>query len=150
MPELPGVHLALVGPDEGHETGRLARAAAARDERIHVLPPVDDPLPLYADADVVVLPSEGDSFGMAAAEAVSCGVPVVVSDQAGVAEFVDGAALVVPLSRPTLREAIARVLDDEALASTLAEAGPRVAAANDADAIVERQLAIYRTLLSAG
>ena len=55
------------------------------------------PLDLYADADVFVLPSAGESFGMVAAEAAAAGTAVVVTDQCGIAEWLspDG-ALVVP------------------------------------------------------
>jgi glycosyltransferase involved in cell wall biosynthesis len=77
--------------------------------------PVDG---LYAGADLLVLPSRVESFGMAAAEALACGVPVIAADTGGVREAVDptagllvrpddpvalAAALGVWLSRPDLR-----------------------------------------------
>ena len=55
------------------------------------------PHELYPQADVFVLASAGESFGMVAAEAAAAGTPVIVSDRCGVAEFFDdGEALVVP------------------------------------------------------
>ena len=52
---------------------------------------------VYADADVFVLPSEYENFGMVAAEAAAAGAPIVVTDRCGVAEcFADRGALVVP------------------------------------------------------
>lgn len=44
---------------------------------------------VLAQADVFLLPSETESFGLAALEALSCGVPVVASDVGGVPEVVD-------------------------------------------------------------
>jgi N-acetyl-alpha-D-glucosaminyl L-malate synthase BshA len=43
---------------------------------------------LLAAADVFLLPSEQESFGLAALEALSCGIPVVASDIGGVPELV--------------------------------------------------------------
>jgi N-acetyl-alpha-D-glucosaminyl L-malate synthase BshA len=47
---------------------------------------------LLAAADVFLLPSETESFGLAALEALSCGVPVVASDVGGLPEVVDHGA----------------------------------------------------------
>ncbi|HEV7624285.1 MAG TPA: glycosyltransferase [Amnibacterium sp.] len=47
---------------------------------------------LYAGADVLVLPSRAESYGMVAAEALACGVPVIASDTGGIREALDRAA----------------------------------------------------------
>jgi N-acetyl-alpha-D-glucosaminyl L-malate synthase BshA len=44
---------------------------------------------LLAAADVFLLPSEQESFGLAALEALSCGIPVVASNIGGIPEQVD-------------------------------------------------------------
>jgi len=46
-------------------------------------------LRLYQDADVFVLPSLAEAFGIATIEAMACGLPVVVSDAGGTADIVD-------------------------------------------------------------
>jgi len=45
-----------------------------------------------ADADIFVLPSQNENFGNAAAEAVACGTPVVVTDRCGIAPLIEGRA----------------------------------------------------------
>ncbi|MCU1474518.1 glycosyltransferase family 4 protein [Amnibacterium sp.] len=51
--------------------------------------PVDG---LYTGADVLVLPSRTESYGMVAAEALACGVPVIATDTGGVREAIDPTA----------------------------------------------------------
>ena len=75
LQELPEAHLVLIGPDDRH-------GVAAAGDRVHVLTPTDGPpLAYYRLADVLVLPSAGESFGMVAAEAAAGGTPVVVTDR---------------------------------------------------------------------
>jgi glycosyltransferase involved in cell wall biosynthesis len=44
---------------------------------------------LYAAADVAVVPSREEPFGLAALEALACGLPVVASSVGGLTEYVD-------------------------------------------------------------
>ena len=56
-----------------------------------------------ADADVFVLPSYHENFSLATAEAMAASLPVVVSDQVGIAWEINEAAagIVVPTDSPT-------------------------------------------------
>jgi hypothetical protein len=54
------------------------------DVRVLSVRPKVDLLSIYRAHDVFVLPSLGDAFGIAAVEAMACGLPVIVSDQCGV------------------------------------------------------------------
>src|SRR5919198_1810769 len=130
--ELRDTHLVLVGPDDRHGTMALVRAAQsdrATAGRVHVLPAREEqPLELYAEADVVVLPSAGESFGMSAAEAAAAGVPVVISEHCGIKDFFrEGEALVVGYESRALSEALRSVLSNDELHRSLA-AGGRAAA----------------------
>jgi glycosyltransferase involved in cell wall biosynthesis len=136
------VHVAIVGPDDRHGTAAVLNGA----ERVHVLPPTESPpFDLYRAADVFVLPSAGESFGMVAAEAAAVGTPVVVTDRCGVAGFfAEGEALVVPYDRDALLEAIERLLGDETLRAQLARGGVEAARRMSWDHVAEEQEAIYR------
>lgn len=57
-------------------------------DRIHFLGNQDHVQPLLACCDVFILPSEQESFGLAALEALACGVPAVTSDVGGLSELV--------------------------------------------------------------
>jgi glycosyltransferase involved in cell wall biosynthesis len=73
---------------------------------------------MYAAADVFALPSVGEAFGMAFAEAMSAGLPVVAVRSGNVPELVtDGheGLLVDPFDVPGLARALRRLVDDEAL-----------------------------------
>jgi glycosyltransferase involved in cell wall biosynthesis len=142
--ELPDAHLVIAGPDDRH-------GVETDGERVHTLPMTEEPpRRLYPQADVFVLASEGESFGMVAAEAAASGTPVVVTDRSGIAEVLgpDG-ALVVPNDRGSLLEAVRNVLADPELASGLSVRGREIAAANAWPVIVDRQEQIYREALAA-
>ena len=70
---------------------------------------------LYRQADVFALPSRGDCFPQAIAEAMACGLPVVASDVGAVSEMVrhDVNGYLVPARSPTdLSRALRRLLVD--------------------------------------
>ena len=151
--QLPGVHLALVGPRDHEDVAARIDSAAAADRRVHVVPPRTEerPLSLYGDADVFVLPaeSERENFGLVVAEAAAAGVPAVVSDRAGIAALVaDRAALVVPPEAGAIRDALARLLREEELRSTLSRGALELAAEVDRTAVVELQESIYRLAIA--
>ena len=147
--QLPSLRLALVGPDDGHAaSGELRRALhePSLAGRIAILPPTDGPpLALYAEATMFALPSAGDSFGLAAAEAAAAGTPVVVTDRCGVAtSFRDGEALVVRATQSTVVEAIRRLHDDPQLRCRLGAGGIAAARRSSWERVADVQERIYR------
>jgi glycosyltransferase involved in cell wall biosynthesis len=143
MQELPDAHLVISGPDDRH-------GVSTRAERVHTLPLTDEPpRALYPQADVFVLASAGESFGMVAAEAAAAGTPVVVSDRCGIAGFFEeGEALVVPYERDAVVEAIRRVLSDRQLRDRLTRGGPEAARRMSWDHVTDLQEEIYRAVAS--
>jgi glycosyltransferase involved in cell wall biosynthesis len=151
---LPDLHVVLAGPDDRHGTLALVEAARADPRtagRVHLLPPTaGPPFDLYRRADVFVLASGGENFGLVAAEAASVGTAVIVSDRTGVAScFADGEALVVPFEAEATVSAVTRVLGDDALRRRLETGALRAAARSTWDAVVDAQLAIYGEALGA-
>ena len=151
---IPDVHLAIVGFDDGDGTYARLEALRARREladRVHLLPPFDDrqPRELYGEAEVFVLPSRNESFGMVAAEAAAAGTPVVLTDRCGVAALLgERAAVIVPPEVAPLREAIQRVLADPALRDRLGAGGREVAREVSWESVVDEQERLYRLAIS--
>jgi alpha-1,6-mannosyltransferase len=71
--------------------------------RVRVLPPEGDRVRLarlLASADAFVHCGDQETFGLAALEAMACGVPIVVSASGGLGELADGVGITVPSHRP--------------------------------------------------
>ena len=82
----------------------------------------------YDAADVFVLATRQETYGMAVAEALARGLPVVATMTGAIPDLVgDGAGLLVPVGdTPALGEALSRVLDEADLRARLAEGARRV------------------------
>ncbi len=80
------MRLVLVGGWKSRGMRRFIEAACARDSRITA--GHGDPAPHLRAARLYVHPTYNDGFGYAAAEALACGVPVIVSEDAGVKELI--------------------------------------------------------------
>jgi D-inositol-3-phosphate glycosyltransferase len=80
------------GEDGEAELVRCREIAARRmvDDHIHFIDPVPHPIlaDYYRAADIVIVPSRSESFGLVAAEAQACGTPVVASNSGGLAYIV--------------------------------------------------------------
>jgi N-acetyl-alpha-D-glucosaminyl L-malate synthase BshA len=74
------------GPERSPAERRLRDLGL--EDRVAFLGKQDRFEELLAAADVFLLPSEQESFGLAALEALSCGIPVVGSDIGGIPELV--------------------------------------------------------------
>ncbi len=102
-------------------------------------------------ADVLLLPSLTESFGLAALEAMSCEVPVVASRVGGLPEVVDDGVngfLREVGDVDGMAEAALRVLTDSAFAARLGEAARRTAVENfTTDAVIPQYLAYYDEVL---
>jgi len=88
-------------------------------ERCRFEPSREDVLDLYAAADLYVSPSREDSFGLPVAEAMACGLPVITSHFAGIAELVqngvDGFVLRDPCDEKELAELLKQLSRDHEL-----------------------------------
>jgi glycosyltransferase involved in cell wall biosynthesis len=84
------------------------------DPRITLMGEVDDPTPLYNDADVFVLPSRYEGYGMVFAEAMAHGLPIVATNAGAIPEVVPpSAGILVPVDdAEALAVALGRVIVD--------------------------------------
>ena len=128
---------------DAHLTGDV-QFLGARADLTHVL----------RGADLFLLPSESESFGLAALEAMSCGVPVVASRVGGVPEvIVDGeSGLLAPVGDVAgMATHVLRLLTDAPLRARFSRAArERAVTAFPLDAIVTRYESLYRELLARG
>lgn len=58
------------------------------EERVHFLGKQEDVAQVISLADLLLLPSEKESFGLVALEAMACGVPTIGSDAGGIPELI--------------------------------------------------------------
>jgi len=110
--------LLLIG--DGPHTAPLQAFQASNDVRFKWLPAVlyEEMMRYYAASDFLVLPSEGDIWGLVVNEALSMGKPVVCTNRIGASELVrDGwnGFKVAPRSPHALAQAIENLVENEQL-----------------------------------
>ncbi len=99
---------------------------------------------LYEGARLLVQPSFEEGFGLTVLEAMTIGVPVVAANRGALPELVDDAGLLVDPEPESIAGAIARLLDDEALAATCAAKGEMRASHYRWDATARAVYGVYR------
>ena len=77
-----------VGIEEDGEPERQLAKDLGVDDRIYFLGPLSDIMPALFAADIFVMPSLFEGFGIAAAEALATGLPAIFTDVAGLRDFV--------------------------------------------------------------
>lgn len=108
------------GPDSAIARRRAAELGVA--DRLTFWGKQENPAGLIAAADVMLLPSAQESFGLAALEAMACGLPVVASKTGGLPEVVvDGECgfLVEPDDTAGFVGTLRRVLTNPAARATM-------------------------------
>ena len=112
------VHLVVAGPDNDGWGGRVRdwlQAAGLTDYATFTgMLLGEEKLAALRDAQMFVLPSYSENFGLAVVEAMACGLPVVISDQVNIWREVAaaGAGLVGPCEATRLAENLEALLAD--------------------------------------
>jgi D-inositol-3-phosphate glycosyltransferase len=155
------VHLAIIGgePDASPEqmSAEMARLQKLCDELamghtvVFLGKRGQDTLPYYySAAEVVVMPSHYESFGMVALEAMACGTPVIASDVGGLGFLVqDGeTGYTVPDDEPDmLCDRLSLLLADRELRTRMGKRAVEVAQSYDWEKIVVQIVGVYKSLL---
>lgn len=156
---VPDATLRVVGGasgDAGAASPAGLRRLAARlgvAEAVTIEPPLsqDALVERYHDADVVLVPSRSETFGLVALEAQACGVPVVASDVPGLEAVVDGGGTLVAGHEPLDHaRAVVGYLTDPAAATAAGTAGVDTARRASWERTVDRLLAAYEDVLEVG
>ena len=112
------------GPAEERRVRRLVDDLGLADRVLFVPPQPHHRLSTwYRAADVLVMPSRSESFGLVALEAAACGVPVVAAGVGGLRTLVDHGStgyLVHDRDPATYAEHVSRILGDPSMATELA------------------------------
>jgi N-acetyl-alpha-D-glucosaminyl L-malate synthase BshA len=146
--------LALVGSGPDLESVRRQVASAGLEEAVIVLGDQQEMVPILSTADVFLLPSAQESFGLAALEAMACGVPVVASGVGGLPEVISDSTdgFLRPMEDiDGMAEAAIAVLTDEALRRRISEAAIRTVRKRFClERIVPMYEEYYRSVLNSG
>ncbi len=153
----PDVALVVVGRGPGLASLTALARRLGVAERVRFCPDVSDAeLPSYYRAsDLFVFPSHNrlEGFGLAVAEAMACGIPVIVADMPGVREVIEPGQeglLTEPLLAPELADRVAELLSDPTRARRMGEAGRRRAEARyDVRTVVDQLVMLYGSLTAA-
>ncbi len=156
------VHLAIIGgdPDASPETmtAEMSRIQQLCDDLcigrmvVFLGKRGQDTLPYYySAAEVVVMPSHYESFGMVALEAMACGTPVIASQVGGLAFLVQDkvTGFTIPAEdHDALCEKLSLLLEDEGLRQEMGRAAIRHAQAYDWEKIAHEIAQAYQEMIT--
>jgi D-inositol-3-phosphate glycosyltransferase len=158
-PDVP-VHLAIIGgePDASPrqmsaEMARLQKLCdeLSLDQTVVFMGKRDqDKLPYYySAAEVLVMPSHYESFGMVALEAMACGTPVIASEVGGLGFLVQNGetGYTIPNGDPdVLCEKLSMLLNDASLRQAMGQRAAQYAQSYTWDKIAAQIVNVYQAL----
>lgn len=150
---LNDIKLVIVGPDGGYLSSlkKLIADLGINDKVLFTGPLYGlEKLKAYVDADVYVLPSFYEIFGITVLEALACGTPVIVTNRCGIADAINGqAGLVVPYDKEQLQHALLHLLGDDQMRQEFSEKGKSLVREKlNWEKIAEQVEHIYLSVLS--
>ncbi len=154
--ERDDVHLLIVGDDDGdgykEKVENWIKDYGIRDRVTFTGMLVGrDKLDAFACAEIFVLPSYSENFGMAAVEAMACGIPVVISNKVGIYREVEKnkAGIVVDTTAEDVYRGIKLLLDNAHIRNETAKNGRRlVEEYYDINKVADKMIEVYEEILN--
>lgn len=146
----PSIELHLIGavkePDFCRELQRKMAKEQISDVTMHSPLSQQEVANWMAAAEVFVLPSHMEGFGLVALEAMSCHTPVVGSNVGGLGHLLgEGAGIVVePKNTSGLIDGLEQVITNKSLQEMLIRQGEKRAKKYDQEALLDRLISIYQ------
>jgi len=151
---MPDARLLIVGgssgPDGDREVERTWKLidSLGLTDRVSMVPPRPHHVlsTYYRAADVCLVPSRSESFGLVALEAAACGTPVVASDVGGLRTLVDHGRTGLRVTGRDPRDyaaAVRLILDDEMFAASLSVRAAEAATSYTWSSMAQRLTRVY-------
>lgn len=130
--DCPDLYLVIAGPDNDDYSKEIEHKLDEYAIRKRVIftgmLEGDEKLAAFTGAELFVLPSYSENFGMAVVEAMACCTPVVVSDKVGIYREIEkeNAGIVVETDPESLYSGIKNLLDDPVLKNEVSTNGRKL------------------------
>ena len=135
------------GPFTQSQLALIARLGVEKHVQHLGMVPAGDLPGIYANADLFLMPSHYEGFGLPVLEAMACGTPVIASNQGSLPEVVaDAGLLVEPADVEQIAAVTERLLTDAELRAELRKKGLQRARAFTWERTARETLAVYRSV----
>jgi len=154
--DMKDAHLVIVGIDEKSYSEKIKKWVHecqmdwSTDITFTGMLTGNDKLRAYKSCDIFVLPSYSENFGMTVAEAMACGVPVIISDKVGIYKEIESnkAGIVVEPNAQSLYQAMKLLLENAGLKKEMSINGRRmVEEYYDIDKVADKMITAYQEIL---
>ncbi|HZH39681.1 MAG TPA: N-acetyl-alpha-D-glucosaminyl L-malate synthase BshA [Gemmatimonadales bacterium] len=142
--------LVMVGDGPERDAAQTEADSLGLKNDVRFLGKVDNVADVMRGADLFLLPSEAESFGLAALEAMACGAPVIASNAGGLPELVvegETGFLSAPGDVAAMTANALEILRTPALAARMRAASVERAQAFSVDKVVPQYERVYEDLL---
>jgi glycosyltransferase involved in cell wall biosynthesis len=147
----------IVGPDEKKHQKKLKKLVECLGIKDKVIfhGAVYDKLKIgaYSAADIFVLTSYNENFGMSVVEAMAFGIPVIISDQVGISREIaeDRAGVVVPLNEKVIHDSLLDLVNNEGLRQQYSISGIEcVRKRYNVDTVCSQMIKNYESIINSG
>ncbi|MED4288147.1 glycosyltransferase [Priestia megaterium] len=142
------IHLVFVGNGEKRQEYIEMINKLNLNDRVHLLGARKDVPNIMKTADLFVLSSHFEGFGLVVVEAMASGLPVIGSDVAGLTDIVSGAGrLFDPGNAGQLSEIIMELAENSDICASMIEAGNKKSSLYSIGKFVDAHIKLYKSVL---